>query len=126
MSDVEHVDFGKERRDLERMMGRLLGLAEKQREELRRDPVRYYRRAVDEITALKQYVEDIENAAHYALGAALTEVIPVPLAPSQPVMLHAEDYARYERVMAIVERGPKRTQRAQKSDGRSDGESDGL
>lgn len=107
MSDnVEHIDFGSERRRLERMMGRLLGLAEKQREELERDPVRYYARAVDEIVAVQKHVRAIEDALRPKIDWAdpPTEPLPSP----RPIQIMEADYRRYRAAEEIVRSGPER------------------
>lgn len=112
--NIEHVDFGAERRRLERMMGRLLGIADDMRAELERDPVRYYARAVDEIVALQQHVHDIEEA----LRGEPIDVRPIdPSAPppplSRPLQIMEKDYERFRRAEEVIRRGPVRTPREQ-------------
>lgn len=103
MSDVQHVDFGKERREFERKLGDLMGLVERQREELVKDPVKFYARAVDEIMALQQFVEEIREASRIPLQPLVMDEVPT-LGP-RPMMVPREDYDRMRRVLARVDKG---------------------
>ena len=110
--NIERVDFGAERRRIERMMGRLLGIAADMRTELENNPVRFYQLAVDEIIALQQHVRDIEEAMR---GEPL-DLRPVdPSAPPpplpRPVQIMEEDYRRFQRAEEIIRRGPVRKAR---------------
>lgn len=105
MNDVTEVDFGKRRRDLERQIAHILNLAETMRADIERDPVRYYTLAISEILAQRGFIQEIEAASWrvdtvYMAGGN-------PSVETPPKMeIDAEDYARCDRVLKLLARGP--------------------
>lgn len=107
MNDVTQVDFGKRRRDLERQIDHILGLAETMRADIERDPVRYYTLAIAEILAQRGFIEEIEAASWRMDTVSLAGGATTVEAPAK-MEIDAEDYARCDRVLKLLARGPIR------------------
>lgn len=104
--NVERVDFGKEKRELARMMGRLLGFVEQRDADIIADPVKYWKMAMEQASAFKRHIEDVEEALRYPCEVMVTDAAPELVRPEMPVMVTREDYDRMRRVEAVVRRGP--------------------
>lgn len=104
MSDTTKTAYDIERRAYESQIERLLGIAEAHRPVIERDPVRYYAMAMDSVLEMRSYIEEIEEAA---AKLHTVSVYPGHEKPTEStVEIDAQEYARFQRVMAVIRRGP--------------------
>lgn len=104
MSDSNKTAYDIERRAYESQIERLLGIAEAHRPVIERDPVRYYAMAMDSVLEMRSYIEEIEEAAAKIHTVSTDPRREQP--PERTVEVDAQEYARFQRVMAVIRRGP--------------------
>lgn len=103
--NVEKVDFGKEKREVARMMGRLLGIVEQRDADIIADPVKYWKMVMAQAGAFKRHIDEIEEAGRYPLLDCMVSDGTPTLMP-RPVMVGRADFDRWRAMEEVIRRGP--------------------
>jgi hypothetical protein len=104
--NVETIDFGKERREMARMLGRLLDRVEARDADIIANPVKYWKQAAEKIAALQRFVEELDDALRIPLDPVDLDWNATPTLRPQGVMVPREDWDRWRRMEARFRRGP--------------------